>query len=141
MYPAACPRCQSPRRLLAIKSMDMETWCWGDPRFLAGHTDISLEEYRLAAAFVERRSCTHRPPLLLSSEGARLDAGAGIPAGGSIPPMPAGVRLARTWPGFGSSPTPQPPYLDQVWEAEHAHGAAGADGCRRNSLLAAGVQR
>ena len=37
-------------------------------------------------------SCTHRPPLLLSSGGAwPVDAGAGIPAGGSIPPMPAGV--------------------------------------------------
>lgn len=83
-----------------------------DPRFLAGHTDIGLEEVsRLAAAFGGAAFPAHidRPSFSLLGVLGLWMPELGFPLAEVSLPMPRrSSASARTWPGFGSSPTLTP---------------------------------
>lgn len=141
--PPPAPVVQSPRRLWPSNLYGRGRPGAGrDPRFLAGHTDIGLEEVsRLAAAFGGAAFPAHidRPSFSLLGVLGLWMPELGFPLAEVSRQCPPEFRLRPDLAGLRLITNSDAHYLDQVWEAEHCHGAAGADGCRR-SLLAAGYK-
>lgn len=94
-----------------------------DPRFLAGHTDIGLEEVsRLAAAFGGAAFPAHidRPSFSLLGVLGLWMPELGFPLAEVSRQCPPEFRLRPDLAGLRLITNSDAHYLDQVWEAEHA---------------------
>ena len=94
-----------------------------DPRFLAGHTDIGLEEVsRLAAAFGGAAFPAHidRPSFSLLGVLGLWMPELGFPLAEVSRQCPPEFRLRPDLAGLRLIANSDAHYLDQVWEAEHA---------------------
>ena len=93
-----------------------------DPRFLAGHTDIGLEEVsRLAAAFGGAAFPAHidRPSFSLLGVLGLWMPELGFPLAEVSRQCPPEFRLRPDLAGLRLITNSDAHYLDQVWEAEH----------------------
>ena len=93
-----------------------------DPRFLAGHTDIGLEEVsRLAAAFGGAAFPAHidRPSFSLLGVLGLWMPELGFPLAEVSRQCPPEFRLRPDLAGLRIITNSDAHYLDQVWEAEH----------------------
>ena len=94
-----------------------------DPRFLAGHTNIGLEEVsRLAAAFGGAAFPAHidRPSFSLLGVLGLWMPELGFPLAEVSRQCPPEFRLRPDLAGLRLIANSDAHYLDQVWEAEHA---------------------
>ena len=113
MYPAACPRCPITPPVFGHQIyMDAGNLVLGeDPRFLAGHTDIGLEEVsRLAAAFGGAAFPAHidRPSFSLLGVLGLWMPELGFPLAEVSRQCPPEFRLRPDLAGLRSSPTLTP---------------------------------
>lgn len=121
---AACPRCPITRRLWPSNLYGRGRPGAGrGPRFLAGHTDIGLEEVsRLAAAFGGAAFPAHidRPSFSLLGVLGLWMPELGFPLAEVSRQCPPEFRLRPDLAGLRLITNSDAHYLDQVWEAEHA---------------------
>jgi len=142
MYPAACPRCPITPPSLAIKSIwTRETWCW--ERTPASSPDTPTSAWRRYPGWPP--PLAERPFLHTSTAPPSLFWGClacGCRSWDSRwRKYPANARRssasARTWPGFGSSPTLTPTTWirsgrrSTPWSCRSGRGAWGGSGPHR----------